>query len=63
MQTRLLVMDEPTAALSSREVDDLFGIVRQLRLAGCGDPLYQPPLRGDLRTGRPVTVLRDGARF
>src|SRR5215469_902508 len=30
IQARLLVMDEPTAALSAREVDDLFTIVRQL---------------------------------
>ncbi len=32
--SRVLIMDEPTAALSTREIEDLFAIVRRLREAG-----------------------------
>src|SRR5579859_2253333 len=34
IQARVLVLDEPTAALSAHEVDELFTIVRQLRERG-----------------------------
>ena len=43
---RLLIMDEPTAALSPHEVDSLFATVRRLRDRGVADPLHQPPARG-----------------
>ncbi|MBV8530461.1 MAG: sugar ABC transporter ATP-binding protein, partial [Candidatus Eremiobacteraeota bacterium] len=33
---RIIVMDEPTAALSDREIERLFAIVRRLRGAGAG---------------------------
>ncbi|MBP0574921.1 ATP-binding cassette domain-containing protein, partial [Mycobacterium tuberculosis] len=33
-RARILVMDEPTTALSSRETDKLFDLVRQLRSEG-----------------------------
>src|SRR5690606_32921266 len=33
--SRLVVMDEPTASFSPREVERLFGIVRRLRDHGC----------------------------
>lgn len=33
-QARIVIMDEPTASLSHREVDELFAIVRQLKAAG-----------------------------
>src|ERR1051326_9002470 len=35
-QARILVMDEPTAALSNREVDNLFTMARQCRALGFG---------------------------
>ena len=29
-------MDEPTSSLTSKEIDDLFRIIRQLKAEGCG---------------------------
>ncbi|HJS86242.1 MAG TPA: sugar ABC transporter ATP-binding protein, partial [Acetobacteraceae bacterium] len=34
IDARIVIMDEPTAALSRREIDDLYGIVRGLTAAG-----------------------------
>ena len=34
-ETRVLILDEPTASLSKRECTELFRIVRKLRAAGC----------------------------
>jgi rhamnose transport system ATP-binding protein len=34
VDARIVIMDEPTAALSRREIDDLFGIIRRLRAEG-----------------------------
>jgi inositol transport system ATP-binding protein len=34
MQSRLIIMDEPTSALSSKEVDSLFAIAQNLRTQG-----------------------------
>lgn len=61
MQTRLLVMDEPTAALSAREVDDLFGIVRQLRAQGVAILFISHRFEEIFDIADRVTVLRDGA--
>lgn len=33
---KILIMDEPTSALTSKEIDDLFVIIRKLRAAGHG---------------------------
>src|SRR5262249_12326049 len=58
---RLLVMDEPTAALSAREVEDLFGIVRQLRTQGVAILFISHRLEEIFAVADRVTVLRDGA--
>ena len=42
---RLLIMDEPTAALSPHEVDNLFVTVRRLQRARRRNRLHQPPAR------------------
>ncbi len=57
---KILIMDEPTAALSEREIDHLFEIVRSLKAQGIGiiyisHRLQEIPLIGDR-----ITVLRDG---
>lgn len=36
MEAKVLIMDEPTSALTSHEIDDLFGIIRKLKQDGCG---------------------------
>lgn len=60
LDARLLVMDEPTAALSPREVDRLFGIVRQLRDRGVAVLFVSHRLEEVFDLCDEVTVLRDG---
>lgn len=57
---KILIMDEPTAALSDREIENLFEIVCSLKKKGIGviyisHRLQEIPIIGDR-----VTVLRDG---
>src|SRR5262249_12958287 len=63
MQTRLLVMDEPTAALSAREVEDLFTIVRQLRSQGVAILFISHRFEEISDIADRVTVLRDGSQI
>ncbi|MGC4086936.1 MAG: ATP-binding cassette domain-containing protein [Polyangiaceae bacterium] len=58
---RLLVMDEPTSALSEPEAERLFEIVRELAQAGTG-VIYISHRRDEIeRLAQHVSVLRDGA--
>jgi len=59
---RLLVMDEPTASLSSRESETLFGIIRQLRSQGVSILYVSHRLEEIFALADRVTVLRDGHR-
>ena len=57
---RVIIFDEPTAALSDREIDNLFSIIGRLKESGVGmlyvtHRLDEVPLIGDQ-----VTVMRDG---
>jgi rhamnose transport system ATP-binding protein len=63
IQARLLVMDEPTAALSAREVDDLFAIVRQLRSQQVAILFISHRLEELAEIANRVTVLRDGSQI
>ncbi|MEE4425580.1 sugar ABC transporter ATP-binding protein, partial [Streptomyces sp. DSM 41528] len=56
----VLIMDEPTAVLTSEEVDKLFAIVRQLRADGVGIVFITHHLEEIAALGDRVTVLRDG---
>ncbi len=57
----LVVLDEPTAALSAREVDQLHAIVRTLADSGRTVVLVSHFLREVLELAHTVTVLRDGS--
>jgi ABC-type sugar transport system ATPase subunit len=57
---KLLVMDEPTSALSSGEVDALFKIVRTLRDRGMAIIFISHKLDELFRIADRMTVLRDG---
>ena len=46
---RVVIMDEPTAALSRHEIDELFRHRRAAEGGGPGDPLHQPQVRRDFR--------------
>jgi rhamnose transport system ATP-binding protein len=57
---RLLIMDEPTAALSPHEVDNLFATVRRLRERGVAIVFISHRLEEVAALADMVTVLRDG---
>jgi len=57
---RLLLMDEPTASLTSREVELLFTLVRGLRLRDAGIIYISHRLEEVFQIADRVTVLRDG---
>src|SRR6185312_17276277 len=59
-QTRVLVMDEPTAALSPREVHELFAIVRRLREQGVAILFVSHRLEEVFELADRITILRDG---
>lgn len=58
----IIVMDEPTAALSEREVDRLMEIVHALAKDGVGVIYVSHKLEEVFRVADRITVLRDGAR-
>lgn len=58
--SRLLIMDEPTAALSSREVDGLFDLVSTLPARGVSVVFVSHRMDEIFRICDDVTVLRDG---
>jgi rhamnose transport system ATP-binding protein len=59
-RARLLIMDEPTAALSPHEVDNLFVTVRRLRERGVAIVFISHRLEEVAALADTVTVLRDG---
>lgn len=59
-QARIIVMDEPSAALTDREINRLFDVIRKLKARGVGvfyisHRMEEVPLIADR-----ITVLRDG---
>src|SRR6185436_12437544 len=57
---RILVMDEPTAALSDHEIERLFERIRKLRQEGLAIIYISHRLREVFEIGDRITVLRDG---
>lgn len=60
LNARVLIMDEPTAVLTTSEVERLFAIVRQLREQGVAVVFITHHLEEIAQIGDRVTVLRDG---
>ncbi|MFF8905800.1 sugar ABC transporter ATP-binding protein [Streptomyces olivaceoviridis] len=58
---RVLIMDEPTAALTGSEVARLFGVVRTLREQGAAVLFISHRLEEIFAICQKVTTLRDGA--
>jgi len=56
----LIIMDEPTASLSLREIDDLFQIVRELKDHGVSTIFISHHLDEAFVLADRITVLRDG---
>jgi ABC-type sugar transport system ATPase subunit len=59
-RARVLVLDEPNSALSRRESERLFGVVRQLRAEGVTVIYVSHHLREVLDLADRVTIMRDG---
>ncbi|TAM62301.1 sugar ABC transporter ATP-binding protein [bacterium] len=59
-KVRVLVMDEPTAALTDREIDHLFEAIRALRERGVAIVYISHRLEELPRIADRITVLRDG---
>ena len=57
---RILIMDEPTSALTSKEIDELFRIIRQLRAEGKGIVYISHRLEELQHIVDRVTIMRDG---
>jgi erythritol transport system ATP-binding protein len=57
---RILILDEPTSALSSTEVDLLFKVIAELKAQGVGIVYISHRLEELIRIGDYITVLRDG---
>ena len=59
-KSRVLIMDEPTAALSDRETERLFGLIRQLREEGLAIVYISHRMAEVYALADRVSVLRDG---
>jgi D-xylose transport system ATP-binding protein len=59
-EARILVLDEPTAALTDAEVETLFRIIESLRARGVGMIYISHKLDEVFRVSDRITVLRDG---
>jgi len=57
---KVLVMDEPTSALTSREVTQLFALIERLTARGVSIVYITHRLDEVFRIGRRITVMRDG---
>jgi ABC-type sugar transport system ATPase subunit len=57
---KLIIMDEPTSALTNREIDQLFGIMRKLKANGKSIIYISHKLNEIFSISDRVTVLRDG---
>ena len=57
---KLLVLDEPTAALNEDDCENLFAILRELKSHGVTCVLISHKLKEVIRIADTVTVLRDG---
>lgn len=60
LQVRVLIMDEPTAALSAHEVEQLFAIVRRLRDQGVAILFISHRMEEVFAIADRITVFRDG---
>ena len=57
---KVLIMDEPTSALTAREIDDLFRIIRELKSKGCGIVYISHQLEELQHIVDRVAIMRDG---
>lgn len=58
---RILVLDEPTAALSRAEAEQLYGVIEEMRAAGVGLVYISHRMEEVWQLADRVTVFRDGS--
>src|SRR5690606_17145521 len=61
-EARLIIMDEPTTALTRHEVDALFAIVRDLKAQGIAILFVSHKMREMLEISERLTVFRNGRK-
>ena len=59
-QSRVLIMDEPTAALNDAEINELFIIINRLKAEGVGIVYISHKMDEIKRISDRVTIMRDG---
>jgi ribose transport system ATP-binding protein len=60
MNARIIIMDEPTSALTEKEIEDLFKVIAMLKAEGRGIIYISHRLEELSRIVDRVTILRDG---
>lgn len=60
INAKILIMDEPTSALTAKEIDDLFRIIRKLKAEGRGIVYISHRLEELQHIVDRVTIMRDG---
>jgi ribose transport system ATP-binding protein len=60
INARILIMDEPTSSLTSREIDDLFRIIHDLKASGHGIVYISHRLEELQHIADRVMIMRDG---
>jgi len=59
---RLIIMDEPTTALTQKEIESLFRVIKDLQSRGISILFVSHKLREVLEISRRITVLRNGRK-
>ena len=60
VHAKVLIMDEPTSSLTSREIEELFRIICKLKEQGCGIIYISHRLEELSHIADRVTIMRDG---
>lgn len=63
VNAKVLIMDEPTSSLTSKEIDDLFRIISILKSQGCGIVYISHRLEELQHIVDRVTIMRDGTHI
>ncbi|WED24522.1 ribose ABC transporter ATP-binding protein RbsA [Vibrio sp. JC009] len=59
-ESKVIIMDEPTDALTDKETESLFSVINELRDQGCGIVYISHRLKEIFEICDDITVLRDG---
>ena len=62
LNSEIYIMDEPTAALSSKEIEELFRVTRKMKARGCAIIYISHRLEEVGQIADRVTVMRDGRK-